>query len=112
MCFMAPSYATDVKSLLAKKLVELAGGDMARVFFTNAGANANENAIKMARIATGRTKVIVMSSRLGRIVKVLDTDFTYVMDGANSESARYSKQYMTMRESILNVINQKEELAV
>ncbi|WP_319995415.1 aminotransferase class III-fold pyridoxal phosphate-dependent enzyme [Trichococcus shcherbakoviae] len=57
MCFMAPSYATDVKSLLAKKLVELAGGDMARVFFTNAGADANENAIKMARIATGRTKV-------------------------------------------------------
>ena len=58
------------------------------------------------------TKVIVMSSRPGRIVKVLDTDFTYDMDGANSESARYSKQYMTMRESILNVINQKEELAV
>ena len=57
MCFMAPSYATDVKALLAKKLVELAGGDMARVFFTNAGADANENAIKMARIATGRTKV-------------------------------------------------------
>ena len=57
MCFMAPSYATDVKSLLAKKLVELAGGDMARVFLTNAGADANENAIKMARIATGRTKV-------------------------------------------------------
>lgn len=57
MCFMAPSYATDVKSMLAKKLVELAGGDMARVFFTNAGADANENAIKMARIATGRTKV-------------------------------------------------------
>lgn len=57
MCFMAPSYATDVKSLLAKKLVELAGGDMARVFFTNAGADANENAIKMARIVTGRTKV-------------------------------------------------------
>ncbi|TNV68502.1 aminotransferase class III-fold pyridoxal phosphate-dependent enzyme [Trichococcus shcherbakoviae] len=57
MCFMAPSYATDVKSLLAKKLVELAGGDMARVFFTNAGADANENAIKMARITTRRTKV-------------------------------------------------------
>lgn len=57
MCFMAPSYASDVKSLLAKKLVDLAGGDMARVFFTNAGADANENAIKMARKVTGRTKV-------------------------------------------------------
>ena len=58
------------------------------------------------------TKVIVMSSRSGRIVKVLDTDFTYDMDGANSESARYSKEYMTMREVILNTINQKEELVV
>jgi taurine transport system ATP-binding protein len=58
------------------------------------------------------TKVIVMSSRPGRIVKLLDTDFTYDMDGANSESARYSKEYMTMREVILNVINQKEELVV
>lgn len=58
------------------------------------------------------TKVIVMSSRPGRIVKVLDTDFTYDMDGANSESSRYSKEYMTMREVILNVINQKEELTV
>lgn len=66
MCFMAPSYATDVKSLLAKKLVELAGGDMARVFFTNAGADANENAIKMARIATGRTKVFSGYHRLPR----------------------------------------------
>lgn len=58
MCFMAPAYATEPKSLLAKELVEIAGADIYRkVFFTNAGADANENAIKMARLVTGRSKI-------------------------------------------------------
>ena len=39
MCFMAPAYASEPKSVLAKKLVELAGADTyKRVFFTNGGA--------------------------------------------------------------------------
>lgn len=57
MCFMAPAYASEPKSVLAKMLVELAGDNMARVFFTNGGAESNENAIKMARMVTGRTKI-------------------------------------------------------
>ncbi|MDO4167804.1 MAG: aminotransferase class III-fold pyridoxal phosphate-dependent enzyme [Eubacteriales bacterium] len=58
MCFMAPAYATEPKSLLAKMLVEAAGAeDYQRVFFTNGGAESNENAIKMARMVTGRTKI-------------------------------------------------------
>lgn len=58
MCFMAPAYASEPKSILAKKLVELAGEDTySRVFFTNGGAESNENAIKMARMVTGRSKV-------------------------------------------------------
>lgn len=58
MCFMAPAYATEPKSKLAKLLVEVAGADTyRRVFFTNGGAESNENAIKMARMVTGRTKV-------------------------------------------------------
>lgn len=58
MCFMAPAYASEPKSRLAKMLVEVAGEDTySRVFFTNGGAESNENAIKMARIVTGRTKV-------------------------------------------------------
>lgn len=58
MCFMSPAYASEPKSILAKKLVELAGDDTyKRVFFTNGGADANENAIKMARMVTGRTKI-------------------------------------------------------
>lgn len=58
MCFMAPAYATEQKSVLAKMLVEAAGEEhFARVFFTNGGAESNENAIKMARMVTGRTKI-------------------------------------------------------
>lgn len=58
MCFMAPAYASEPKSKLAKMLVEAAGADhFKRVFFTNGGAESNENAIKMARMVTGRTKV-------------------------------------------------------
>ena len=58
MCFMAPAYASEPKSKLAKLLVEVAGADTyRRVFFTNGGAESNENAIKMARMVTGRTKV-------------------------------------------------------
>lgn len=58
MCFMAPAYAAEPKSTLAKMLVDLAGTETyRRVFFTNAGADANENAIKMARLVTGRRKI-------------------------------------------------------
>ena len=55
---MAPAYASEPKSMLAKMLVEAAGADTyKRVFFTNGGAESNENAIKMARMVTGRTKI-------------------------------------------------------
>ena len=58
LCFAAPCYATEAKSTLAKKIVDIAGADhFQRVLFTNAGADANENAIKIARNFTGRTKI-------------------------------------------------------
>lgn len=58
MSFMAPAYASEPKSRLAKMIVDIAGADTyQRVFFTNAGADANENAIKMARMVTGRSKI-------------------------------------------------------
>lgn len=57
LAFLAPAYACDVRSEAAKKLVELAPDYMTKVFFTNAGAEANENAIKIARMYTGRHKV-------------------------------------------------------
>ena len=39
-------------------IVELAGEPFAKVFFTNGGAEANENAVRMARLHTGRPKII------------------------------------------------------
>ena len=56
-CFAGPSYGVEARSKLAEKVIELMPDNMAKVFFTNAGAEANENAIKMARMFTGRYKV-------------------------------------------------------
>ena len=55
------------------------------------------------------TRVIVMSSRPGRIVKQFETDFTYDIGGVNKESARYTREYMQIREEILNIINEQNE---
>jgi taurine--2-oxoglutarate transaminase len=62
MAFIGPGYAIDVRSEAARRLVEFAGPDFAggKVFFTNAGAEANENAIKFAKAFTGRWKVFSM----------------------------------------------------
>lgn len=56
-CFMGPEYAVESRSKLAKMIIDLLPNNMGKVFFTNAGADANENAIKMARMFTGRNKV-------------------------------------------------------
>ena len=55
--FIGPGYAVDVKSELASRIIELAPDNMSKVFFTLGGADANENALKMARLYTGRNKV-------------------------------------------------------
>ena len=56
--YVAPAHAFEAKSVLAKKLVELAGGNMAKVFFTCGGSDANEAALNMARTVTGRPKIL------------------------------------------------------
>jgi taurine--2-oxoglutarate transaminase len=55
---IAPQHAVDVRGEAAKKIVEVASDNMRQVFFTNGGADANENAIRMARLYTGRDKVL------------------------------------------------------
>jgi len=55
---VAPQVANDVRSEAAKRIVELAGSKFAKVFFTNGGADGIENAIRMARLFTGRHKVL------------------------------------------------------
>ena len=56
-CFISPSYGAESRAKLAKKIVELMPDNMGKVFFTNAGADANENAVKMARMFTGKNKI-------------------------------------------------------
>lgn len=52
-----PGFANDARSEAARLLAELAPGDLNYVFFTNGGAEATENAARMARMTTGRHKV-------------------------------------------------------
>jgi len=55
---IAPSFANATRSEAARLITERAPGDLDMVFFTNGGAEANENAVRMARLHTGRNKVL------------------------------------------------------
>ncbi len=56
--YVQPAFATEIRARLGAKLAEILPGDMDKVFFTLGGAEAIENAIKFARHATGRYKVL------------------------------------------------------
>lgn len=58
LCTIAPSMANDMRSEAARLITERAPGDLDKVFFTNGGAEAIENAIRMAKGHTGRLKVL------------------------------------------------------
>jgi taurine---2-oxoglutarate transaminase len=58
MTTIAPAHANIQRGEAASRILERAGGHFSRVFFTNGGADANENAIRMARLTTGRDKVL------------------------------------------------------
>jgi taurine--2-oxoglutarate transaminase len=58
LAYANPFMATEVRARLGAKLAEITPGDIDTFFFTNGGADANENAIKLARFFTGRHKII------------------------------------------------------
>ena len=58
LCTVAPYHANAATSEAARLIAELAPGDLNRVFLTNGGAEAVENAIRMARLHTGRHKIL------------------------------------------------------
>jgi taurine--2-oxoglutarate transaminase len=58
LAFAAPQFATEVRGRLGELLAEVTPGDLKKFFFTLGGAEANENALRMARIVTGRQKVM------------------------------------------------------
>jgi len=55
---VAPAHASAVRAEAARLILEIAPDGFEKVFFTNGGADANENAIRMARLVTGRDKVL------------------------------------------------------
>jgi taurine--2-oxoglutarate transaminase len=58
MCFIQGAWASEPRARLAKKLAEITPPNLVKTFFANAGAEANENAIKIARFFTGKQKII------------------------------------------------------
>ena len=58
LAYANPFMATEVRARLGEKLAEITPGDIDSFFFTNGGAEANENAIKVARWFTGRQKIL------------------------------------------------------
>ena len=59
LCYANPFMATEPRALLGRKLAEITPGDIDTFFFTNGGAEAVENAIRIARVVTGRHKILV-----------------------------------------------------
>jgi taurine--2-oxoglutarate transaminase len=58
LAYASPFMATEPRARLGAKLAEITPGDIDVFFFTNGGAEANENAIKLARLSTGRHKIL------------------------------------------------------
>ena len=56
--YVTPSCVTKARGELGKKLAEICPGDLNKAFFTLGGADSIENAIKLARLYTGRYKVL------------------------------------------------------
>ncbi len=58
LAYANPFMATEARARLGEKLAQICPGDIDVFFFTNGGADANENAIRIARLATGRHKIL------------------------------------------------------
>lgn len=58
LAYANPFMATEARARLGRKLAEICPGDIDVFFFTNGGAEANENAVKLARQFTGRHKIL------------------------------------------------------
>ncbi len=52
---------SDIRAAAAKKLVSIAPAELTKAFFCNSGTEANENAMRMARMATGREQVVTFT---------------------------------------------------
>ncbi|MBO9522491.1 MAG: aminotransferase class III-fold pyridoxal phosphate-dependent enzyme [Nocardioidaceae bacterium] len=58
LCYIGPGFAERSRAQLAEMLADLTPGDLRMSFFTTGGAAANENAVRLARHVTGRSKIV------------------------------------------------------
>lgn len=58
LCTVAPQHVNEARSEAARLIAERTPGELNKIFFTNGGADANEHAVRMARLHTGRYKVL------------------------------------------------------
>lgn len=61
LLFQSNAVALEVRAQAAEKLLDIASANLRRVFFVNSGAEANENALRMACVATGRSKILAIT---------------------------------------------------
>lgn len=61
LCFVTNQWGARVRAELAEALLEVSGFDGGRVFFTLAGADANEHAVKIARLASGTPRGAIVA---------------------------------------------------
>src|SRR5258706_3930639 len=59
LAYAGPGMATAVRARIGRMLADLTPGDLNRFFFTLGGAEANENALRIAKVVTGRQKIMV-----------------------------------------------------
>ncbi|MGH2451673.1 MAG: aminotransferase class III-fold pyridoxal phosphate-dependent enzyme [Candidatus Limnocylindria bacterium] len=58
LCYVTPSFTEEARATLARLIAEVSPGDLTKTLFTTGGTEANENAVKIARLVTGRHKIL------------------------------------------------------
>ncbi len=58
LCYVTPSFGEESRATLARMIAEIAPGDLTKVLFTTGGSESNEHALKIARLYTGRHKIL------------------------------------------------------
>ncbi len=61
LIFQSNAVALDVRAAAAEQLVGIAPKNLSRAFFVNSGAEANENALRIACLSTGRQKILALT---------------------------------------------------
>ncbi len=61
MIFQSNAVALDIRATAAERLVAIAPGNLSKAFFVNSGAEANENALKIAFMSTRRKKILALT---------------------------------------------------